>query len=63
MQAKLDHKGSTESLFDTGASHIEFRVGSIEASKAKLEAKGIKFNDEPIRISYGPFEEKLFLKT
>jgi catechol 2,3-dioxygenase-like lactoylglutathione lyase family enzyme len=54
-------KRSTQRVYDTGAPHIAFGVDDIGAAKAELEAKGVKFNSEPIRIGDGPLRGTLFV--
>lgn len=53
-------KPSKQRAYDTGAPHIAFRVDNIDEAKARLEAKGVKFNSEPIRIGDGPLSGRSF---
>jgi len=47
--------------YDTGAPHIAFRVDDIDEAKGKLEAKGVRFISDPVRIGDGPLEGKSFV--
>jgi catechol 2,3-dioxygenase-like lactoylglutathione lyase family enzyme len=52
---------SRQRTYDTGTPHIAFRVDDIDEAKAKLEAKGVEFNSEPIRIGDGPLGGRSFV--
>jgi catechol 2,3-dioxygenase-like lactoylglutathione lyase family enzyme len=41
-------------LYDTGRTHICFRVDDIEAAYAELTARGVVFNGRPVHIDSGP---------
>lgn len=47
--------------YDTGAPHIAFRVEDIDEAKDKLEAKGVRFISDPVRIGDGPLKGKSFV--
>jgi catechol 2,3-dioxygenase-like lactoylglutathione lyase family enzyme len=47
--------------YDTGAPHIAFRVDDIDEAKERLEAKGVRFISDPVRIGDGPLKGKSFV--
>ena len=52
---------STQQANDTGAPHVAFNVDDIGEAKAKLEARGVKFNSEPIKVDDGPLSGRSFV--
>lgn len=54
-------KPNQQRICDTGAPHIAFRVDDIDEAKKHLEAKGVKFNSEPVRINEGPLKGRSFV--
>jgi len=54
-------KDSKLNKYDTGAPHIAFRVDDIDKAKSKLEARGVKFMSEPVRIGDGSLKGKSFV--
>jgi catechol 2,3-dioxygenase-like lactoylglutathione lyase family enzyme len=57
----LEPKGSktARKVYDPGAAHVEFKVDDVAAAKARLEARGVRFNSEPIRIGDGPLKREI----
>jgi catechol 2,3-dioxygenase-like lactoylglutathione lyase family enzyme len=54
-------KANKQRPYATGAPHISFRVDDIDEAMTRLEAKGVKFNSEPIRIGDGPLSGRSFV--
>jgi catechol 2,3-dioxygenase-like lactoylglutathione lyase family enzyme len=52
---------SRQQVHDTEAPHIAFRVDDIDEAKARLEARGVKFTSEPIRVDDGPLSGRSFV--
>lgn len=52
---------SEQKMYQTGASHIEFRVRNIDEAKASLETNGLRFNSDPIRIGDVPLKGRSYV--
>lgn len=52
---------NAQKVYETGTSHIEFRVRNIDEAKTSLEAKGLRFNTDPIRIGDGPLKGRSYV--